>query len=277
MANLIANVDEAVALLRQRCENFPEVVLTLGSGLSGFIDSMEKEVEIPYSQIPNFKTSTVQGHAGKLVIGNLNGSRVACMQGRLHFYEGHSMSDVVFPFRVFAKAGAKLFVLTNAAGGLHAHMVPSDLVLLKDHINLMGTNPLIGPNDEHLGPRFPDLSNLYDARLNSILLQTAKKLGVKLGEGVYVGIHGPSFETPAEIRAYRQMGGDLVGMSTVPEAIAIRHMGKKVVVISCVTNLAAGVTSEPPNHAEVLENAKKSYVSLEKLLTQAIPELKGAL
>ncbi len=271
--SLTKQLDEAVAGIRKKCDKFPEIVMVLGSGLNGLVESLEKEVEIPYPEIPHFKSSTVQGHAGKLVIGSLNGTRVAVMQGRLHYFEGYSMHDVVFPVRTFGRAGAKLFVLTNASGGLHHHMTPSDLVLLKDHINLMGDNPLIGANDEGLGPRFPDLTHLYDPKMNEILLSLAKKLGIKLTDGVYVAIHGPSYETPAEIRSYRQMGGDLVGMSTVPEAIAIRHMGKKVIALSCVTNLAAGVTTEPLNHTEVIDNAKKAYSSIVELLSKSLPQL----
>ena len=271
--SLLELLDQTAEYLRSKSPKFPSVALVLGSGLSGFVERMKKEQEIPYSEIPNFRRSTVQGHAGKLIIGEINGVRVACMQGRLHYFEGYTMSEVVFPVRALARAGVETFLLTNASGGVHPDMVPSDLALIKDHINLMGTNPLIGPNEPDLGPRFPDQSVSYDAEIRSLFRKAADKLRIKLLDSVYIGLHGPSFETPSEIKMYRGMGGDLVGMSTVPEVIALRHMGKRVAAVSCITNLAAGVTDEPCNHEEVLVNAEKSYQNLWALLSEVLPRL----
>jgi purine-nucleoside phosphorylase len=192
------------------------------------------------------------------------------MQGRLHFYEGLAMEDVVFPFRAFALAGAEIFILTNAAGGVRPECVPPELCLVRDHINLMGTNPLVGHNHDELGPRFPDMTHLYDPELCKIFLETAARLKIPLREGIYLALHGPSYETPAEIRMYRTLGADVVGMSTVPEAIAIHHMGRRVVTVSCITNLAAGVSPVPLVHTEVLENAQKAYQAFSRLLIEAV-------
>ena len=270
---MIARIDESKQILMARCPQFPKIVIVLGSGLSEVLKDMTIEAEIPYSEIPHVKSATVEGHRGRLLIGDLHGVRVACMQGRLHFYEGHKMEDVVFPFRLFAVAGAEAFVLTNASGGLHTDMAPLDLCLIRDHINLMGTNPLIGPNLEQFGTRFPDMTHLYDPDFCRIFATAADRLNISLRQGVYVAIHGPSYETPAEIRMYRILGGDIVGMSTVPEAIALHHMGKRVVAVSCITNLAAGVTSEPLVHSEVLENAKKAYGQFSRLLIEAVKQI----
>jgi len=253
--------------------SFPKVVVVLGSGLSGLLEDIDIENELPYEEIPHIQPLTVQGHRGRLTLGKLNGVSVACMQGRLHYYEGYDMSEVVFPFRLFAQAGAETFILTNAAGGVHAEMSPGDLVLLTDHINMMGNNPLIGSNIEQLGPRFPDMTRVYDPQLREIFKAKAKELGLKLREGVYLAIHGPSYETPSEINMYRTLGADVVGMSTVPEAIALFHMKRKIVGISCVTNLAAGVTSVPLDHKEVLENAKQAHAPFRKLVGQVIQEI----
>lgn len=274
---LMQRLDDAKKVLLAKLGSFPKLVMVLGSGLSNIADDIQREAEIPLSEIPHVKKPTVQGHVAKLVVGKLHGVRVACLQGRLHYYEGHSMDDVVFPMRALAWAGADAFLLTNAAGGLRPEMSPLDFVLLKDHINLFGTNPLIGPNHDALGVRFPDLSHTYDPELRKIFLNAAKKHSIPLWEGVYVGIHGPSYETPAEIRCYRNMGGDVVGMSTIPEAIALRHMGKRVVALSCVTNMAAGVTDEPLIHDDVLANGKKIYGRFAKLMEEAIRSLEGAL
>lgn len=256
-----------------RCPNFPRIVIVLGSGLSGLLEETDREAVIRFSEIPHFKAATVEGHLGSLVIGKLNGVRVACMQGRLHFYEGHSMEEVVFPYRALALCGAEVFLLTNAAGALRPDIHPPELVVIRDHINLMGTNPLLGKNEEVLGPRFPDMTLLYDPGLRRIITDSARKTGVPLREGVYVAIHGPSYETPSEIQMYRIVGGDVVGMSTVPEAIALHHMKKRVAAISCVTNLAAGVGPEPLTHAEVLENAKKAYSSFSRLIREIVAAL----
>lgn len=272
-SNLLARLEEAKLALAKLCPSFPRYVIVLGSGLNGLLQEMEKELEIPFEAIPHLKAATVQGHRGKLVIGKLNGVRVACMQGRLHYYEGHSMEDVVFPFRALGLAGAQIFLLTNAAGALHPDIHPPELVVVEDHINLMGTNPLVGRNEDALGPRFPDMTHLYDPEINRLIFEAAKECGTPLRKGVYVAIHGPSYETPSEIRMYRHVGGDVVGMSTVPEAIALHHMGKRVAAISCVTNLAAGVGTQKLAHAEVLENAQKAYSSFSRLIRQAIKEI----
>lgn len=270
MLNQMEKMDQARDVLARLVPNLPRVLLTSGSGLAGALKTMRLEVEIPYSKIPFIAQTTVVGHQGALLVGELNGVRLACMRGRLHFYEGYTMEQVVFPFRLFAHAGVETFILTNAAGGMHPDMTPSDLVLVKDHINMMGTNPLVGPNDERLGERFPDMSTLYNPELRSIFLQAAKEENIPLREGVYVACHGPTYETPAEIRMYRQCGGDVVGMSTVPEAIALHHMKKKVAVISCVTNLASGVNPGVLTHAEVLETAKKVEVTLPRLIARGL-------
>lgn len=274
---LIQRLNEAKQALLGKVGAFPKIAIVLGSGLSAIADDIQKEHEISLSEIPHVKLPTVQGHVPKLIVGKLYGVRVAVLQGRLHYYEGHSMDDVVFPVRAFSWAGAEAFLLTNAAGGLRPEMAPLDFLLLNDHINLFGTNPLIGPNHEELGVRFPDLTHLYDPELRKILRDAAQKHRIPVWEGVYVGIHGPSYETPAEIRCYRNMGGDVVGMSTVPEAIALRHMGKRVMGLSCITNMAAGVTDEPLVHDDVLANGKKIYGRFAKLMEEALRPLEAAL
>ncbi len=270
MKTTLEKIQEARNYVSSKVQKFPGFLIVLGSGLATILNELEVETEVSYSDIPHLSQSTVQGHVSRLLVGKLGGVRVACMQGRLHYYEGLKMDDVVFPFRTFALCGAKVFFLTNAAGGLHPEMNPADLVLIQDHLNLMGTNPLIGKNLDELGPRFPDMTHLYDPELREIVLDAAKKLNINLRQGIYVGLHGPSYETPAEIKMYRGLGGDVVGMSTVPEAIALHHMGKRVVAVSCVTNLAAGVGSTPIEHSEVLEIAKKVQVPFCSLVKESI-------
>lgn len=266
-------LEDSRRFLLSELKTFPKFLIVLGSGLASLLKEIEVEKEIPFAQIPHVKSPSVEGHVGRLVVGKLQGVRVACMQGRLHYYEGHSMEDIVFPYRAFALAGAEVFFLTNAAGGVHKTMKPMDLLLIEDHINLMGTNPLIGPNLERCGPRFPDMTYAYDPKLNKIVMAKAKKLKINLKKGVYLGLHGPSYETPAEIRFYKSVGADVVGMSTVPEVIALNHMKKRVVAVSCITNMAAGVTKERLIHDEVLENAKKVQVKFAKLVGQSIHEM----
>lgn len=273
MNDLLNQISQAKAFLLEQVGTMPRYVITLGSGLSGVIDGMETECEFRLSEIPFLRVPTVQGHRGRVVVGKLHGARVLAMQGRLHCYEGYPMSDVVFPFRALASAGAEYFFLTNAAGGLHPEMVPSDLVLIRDHINMMGDNPLIGPNFQELGPRFPDVSQTYEKELGDSLVRFAQAKGIKLYEGIYLANKGPSFETPAEVRMYRGLGATVVGMSTVPEAIALKHMGKKILAISCVTNLAAGITDAPLNHADVMEVATRAYPTLGLLFQAALNEL----
>jgi purine-nucleoside phosphorylase len=254
----------------------PEIALVLGSGLGAFADEFSDATKIPYADIPHFPQSTAIGHAGKLVLGKVEGVEVAGMQGRVHLYEGYSVKDVVFPIRVFARMGVRAVVLTNAAGGIKREFGQGRLVAIKDHINLQGVNPLSGPNDERFGLRFPDLSVAYDRRFREVTVGEGNKLGIGMGEGVYAALAGPSYETPAEIRYLRTIGADLVGMSTVPEVIAARHCGIRVLGISCVTNAAAGILDQPLSHVEVLETAervKEQFISLLKAVIPKIAEM----
>lgn len=253
---MLNKLGEAKAKVLKVVPNFPRHLLVLGSGLNSVLDEMTIESELSFGDIPHFQASTVQGHQGKLVVGSLRGSRIACMRGRLHYYEGYSLTDVVFPFRVFAACGAEEFFLTNAAGSLRPDCPAGSLVMITDHINFLAHNPLRGPNEEKLGTRFPDMTEVYAKDLRLKLRQTATELGIDLREGIYLANSGPSFETPAEVRMYRMLGADLVGMSTVPEAIALRHLGKKVVAVSCASNLAAGLSDAPLSHEEVMVAGK---------------------
>ena len=250
-----------------------KILITLGSGLGSLLSELELEKEISFLDIPHFKKATVSGHHGKLVIGKLGNKRVACLQGRLHLYEGYSIQEVVFPFRVIASCGTESFLLTNASGGVHSDMKPGELMVVKDHINLMGTNPLIGKNEDVLGPRFPDMTQVYDRAYGDLFLKLATKRGVKLRQGVYAAVHGPSYETPAEVQMLKTLGADAIGMSTVPEAIALRHMGKKVTAISCITNLAAGVGEGLLDHEEVLSAAKP----VQQIFAQLVKEFVNAI
>src|SRR5512139_368710 len=258
-ADLSTRLSYALAWIRGKTDLAPEAGLVLGSGLGDFVDRLERAVSIPYEEIPSFPVSRVPGHAGRLVVGELAapGGRVAvaAMQGRVHGYEGWSGADVAFGARVLCALPVKLLLVTNAAGGVNPAYAPGDLVRMVDHLNLSGMNPLVGENDDRLGPRFPDLSEAYDARLGALLDEAAAERGVPLRRGVYACMPGPSYETPAEIRMLRLLGADLVGMSTVPEVIAARHMGVPVAGISVVTNLAAGLSRQPLSHAEVAETA----------------------
>jgi purine-nucleoside phosphorylase len=235
----------------------PQIALVLGSGLGAFADEFSESARIHYAKIPHFPQSTAIGHAGQLVIGKVGRVAVAGMQGRVHLYEGYSVKEVTFPVRVFARMGVKAVILTNAAGGIKREFVQGRLVVIKDHINLQGVNPLSGPNDERFGERFPDMSVAYDRRFREIAVGEGNRLGIGMYEGVYAGLSGPSYETPAEIRFLRTIGADLVGMSTVPEVIAARHSGMRVLGISCVTNAAAGILDKPLDSKEVLETAAR--------------------
>jgi len=277
MKTYVEKLQEAKDFIDSKVKVFPDFVIVLGSGLATILTELEVEAEISYRDIPHLPQTTVEGHVSRLLVGKLGGVRVACMQGRLHFYEGLKMEEVVFPFRVFGLCGAEVFFLTNAAGGLHPEMKPADLVLIRDHLNLMGTNPLVGKNIDSLGTRFPDMTHIYDPELRKIIFNTAERLKTPLRQGVYVGLHGPSYETPAEIKMYTILGGDVVGMSTVPEAIALHHMGKRVVAVSCVTNLAAGVSPTPLEHAEVLETAKKVQSTFCALVKESVKEMEKIL
>jgi purine-nucleoside phosphorylase len=247
--------------------------VVLGSGLGGFADAVEEAVEIPYGEIPGWPVSTAVGHAGTLVVGVFGGVPVAVMKGRAHLYEGHPPSTVVFGVRVLGRLGISSLVLTNACGALDAAVTPGTLVAISDHLNLQGSSPLVGPNDDTLGPRFPDMSDAYDPLYRSLARDAAERLGLTLGEGVYAAWLGPAFETPAEIRMLRTLGADLVGMSTVPEVLAARHMGIRCLALSCVTNAAAGVLPEPIDHERVLEVGARAADDLVALLREAIPAL----
>ena len=275
---LAERVEEAVGSIRKGRGDPPRVGLVLGSGLGAFAERLRNPRVIPFRQIPHFPVSTgVVGHAGELVLGAVGRTPVVVMSGRVHFYEGRPMSEVVFPARVLARLGVGAVVLTNAAGGVRRTFKPGDLMLITDHINAFGTNPLIGPNDDSIGPRFPDMSRVYDAELRKIAKEMARSLRIPLREGVYLGNSGPSYETPAEIRAYRSIGADAVGMSTVPEAIALNHAGVRVIGISTITNMAAGILPKPLVHAEVLATTKKVGDRFVRLLTELVPRIGKAV
>lgn len=251
----------------------PKIALVLGSGLGAFADEFAEATKIPYAGIPHFPRSTAIGHAGNLVTGKVAGVEVAGMQGRVHLYEGYSVNDVAFPIRVFARMGVQAVILTNAAGGIKREFVQGRLVVISDHINLQGVNPLSGANDERFGLRFPDMTVAYDRRFREMTVGEGNRLGIGMYEGVYAALAGPSYETPAEIRYLRAIGADLVGMSTVPEVIAARHAGIRVLGISCVTNAAAGILDKPLNHLEVLETAERVKGQFIALLEAVIPRI----
>lgn len=247
--------------------------MVLGSGLGAFADSLTAAKKLPFDAIPNFPTCSAEGHVGQMVIGKAGETPVAALQGRVHFYEGYPLERVTFPIRVFAALGCKAVILTNAAGGITDHLEQGCLVVLTDHLNFQGTNPLIGPNDPRLGLRFPDMTTAYDAQYRHLAVREGRRLGIKMHEGVYVAVTGPSYETPAEIRAFRTLGADVVGMSTVPEVIVARHAGMKVLAISCVTNLAAGRNQEPLRHEEVIETGRQIREQFMELLRSVIPAI----
>lgn len=251
----------------------PKIGIVLGSGLGEFAEHVDEKTVIKYDEIPNFHQTTVKGHSGQLILGKINGVEVAVMQGRYHYYEGHDLETVVFPTRVLAKLGTKQLILTNASGGINSAYVPSDLVCITDHINLTGNNPLIGKNHDDLGVRFPDMSETYAIELNEILHQAATELNIDLKSGVYAGVLGPSYETPAEIKMMGIMGADMVGMSTVPEAIAANHAGLQVCGISCITNLAAGISKEKLSHDDVKDVANKVIENFTQLLKLAVEKM----
>ena len=271
---LLGRLDASAAFIRGKRDVTPAVGLVLGSGLGGFAQRLKNRVAIPYEDVPHFPVpSGVVGHAGELVLGDVGNTPVVVLSGRVHFYEGRPMTDVVFPARVLARLGVGAVVLTNAAGGVRKTFKPGDLMLMTDHINGFGTNPLIGPNEESLGARFPDMSQVYDPELQKLAKESARSLRIPLREGVYLGNSGPSYETPAEIRAYRTIGADAVGMSTVPEAIALRHAGVRVIGISTITNMAAGILPKPLVHEEVLATTKRVGDRFVRLLTDLVPKV----
>jgi purine-nucleoside phosphorylase len=262
--------EHATRVIRSRISVEPRIALVLGSGLGGFADDFEEAVAIPYEDIPGFVRSTAQGHAGRLVVGKIDSVPVLAMQGRVHYYEGYSLEEVTFPVRTFGLLGVKTLVLTNAAGGIDVQLTQGVLMVISDHVNLMGVNPLRGPNDERFGPRFPDMSAVYSPELQELVVDEAKAIGAEVRRGVYGGLSGPSYETPAEIHLLRALGADAVGMSTVPEAIVARHMGLEVLGISCITNMAAGISDEPINHEEVMATGDRVRETFAELLRRVI-------
>ncbi len=270
---MLNKIKEAKSFIESKTKLKPSLGVVLGSGLGDFVNRVENKVTLPYNIIPHFKTTTVEGHEGALILGEVKGKAVAVLQGRIHAYEGHALHEVVFPLRVLIALGIKNVVLTNAAGGIHESFRPGDLVLIKDHINLTGMNPLIGPNIPEFGPRFPDMTYAYDPELRMVIEKKAQALGIELKSGVYAGLSGPTYETPAEIRMLRTLGADMVGMSTVPECIVANHQGIKVIGISCITNLAAGLSKQKLHHGEIKEQALKVMRSFTTLLEEVTPAL----
>jgi purine-nucleoside phosphorylase len=271
--NLYERVMEAVRSIKKNDPRIPRVGVVLGSGLGAFADTVAEPTVLAYPEIPHFKGVGVDGHAGRLVMGKIGSVSVAVLQGRIHYYEGHDIVDVVFPVPVLAKLGVQSLLLTNAAGGVNRDLRPGDLMIIRDHINLIGVNPLRGPNDERLGPRFPDLSAVYDPAFQEILAAALSEIGRPARRGVYLALAGPSYETPAEVRMLAGLGADAIGMSTVPEAIAARHSGLRVAGISCITNLAAGISTRPLDHREVTETAERVKHDFARLLELVIPRL----
>ncbi len=271
---MMTKILEASQYIQGRYKIKPKIGLVLGSGLGIYVDQIQNKTMIPYQDIPHFKRTTVEGHQGCLILGEVNGVPVAALQGRIHAYEGHPMEEIVLPVRVLATLGIEYLILSNASGGINLNYHPGDLVTISDHINLSGRNPLQGPNIAELGPRFPDMTHAYDSTLNEIIHAVAKNHHVDIKSGVYCSVLGPSYETPAEIRMLRTIGGDMVGMSTVPEVIAANHLGLKVAGVACITNYAAGIKSEKLSHADVKLVAEKAMVGFATILTETIGELK---
>ena len=282
------NAVEAADFIRSKFAKRVETVVVLGSGLGAFADELANAVQIPYGSIPHFARSTVEGHAGQLVLGEIDGKALAVQQGRFHFYEGYEMDQVIFPMRAFNMLGIKNVILTNAAGSTSTEMRPGSLMLISDHLNMMGVNPLRGPNDERFGPRFPDMTHVYDREFQEIIIAEAESIARDRFEsgrdeeltdfihrGVYCGLSGPTYETPCEVRLYRLLGADALGMSTVPEAVAARHQGMRVAGISCITNFAAGMTDETINHDEVMETGARVAEVFKELLRRVIKRISG--
>jgi purine-nucleoside phosphorylase len=268
--SLYERAEHATRVIRSRISVEPRIAVVLGSGLGGFADDFEEAAAIPYEDIPGFVRSTAQGHTGRLVIGKVDSVPVLAMQGRVHYYEGYSLEEVTFPVRTFGLLGVKTLVLTNAAGGINVQLTQGALMVISDHLNLMGVNPLRGPNDERFGPRFPDMSAVYSPELQELVVDEAKSIGVEVRRGIYGALSGPSYETPAEIHLLRNLGADAVGMSTVPEAIVARHMGLEVLGISCITNMAAGISDEPISHEEVMATGDRVRGTFAELLRRVI-------
>ncbi len=260
------DIMNSIKYIEEKITEKPEVGLILGSGLGDLADEIENPVKIKYEDIPDFPVSTVEGHAGQLVFGKLSGKSVVAMQGRFHFYEGYDISDVVYPVKALIKLGIKTLIVTNAAGGVNTRYEPGDLMIINDHLNLAGQNPLIGKNIEEEGPRFPDMTNAYTPKYIELAKKVGKDLGLDLKEGVYTWMSGPTYETPAEVRMIRNLGGDAAGMSTVPEVIVAKHQGIDVLGISCITNMAAGVLDEPLRHEDVVETSQRVKTEFQGLI-----------
>jgi purine-nucleoside phosphorylase len=272
-ANLVARVEHAARTIRARIKLEPRVAMVLGSGLGQLADEFQEAVAIPYEDIPGFVSSTAEGHAGRLIGGKIVDTPLLAMQGRVHYYEGYSMQEITFPIRTFKLLGIRTLILTNAAGGINVELTQGGLMVISDHLNLMGVNPLRGPNDERFGPRFPDMSEVYSRQLQEIVVEEARTMGVEVRRGIYAALPGPSYETPAEIHMLRTFGADAVGMSTVPEALVARQMGIEVLGISCITNMAAGISDQPINHEEVMETGKRVKETFAGLLKRVIVRL----
>ena len=270
---LYERAEHAARVIRARTKLEPRIALVLGSGLGGFADEFDEAVGISYEEIPGFKTSTAQGHAGRLVIGKVDEVPVVAMQGRVHYYEGYSLEEVTFPVRTFKLLGVKTLILTNASGGINVELSQGTLMVISDHLNMVGDNPLRGANDERFGPRFPDMSAVYAPELQALVVEEAKEIGVVVRRGIYGALSGPNYETPAEIHLLRNLGADAVGMSTVPEAIVARHMGLEVLGISCITNMAAGIGDQPINHEEVMATGDRVRETFAKLLRRVVSRI----
>lgn len=270
LSDLYSRVENAARTIRARAAVDARIAIVLGSGLGGFAEDFADSVSVPYRDIPGFVSSTAQGHVGSLVIGKVDGVPVMAMQGRVHYYEGYSLEEITFPIRTFKLLGIETLILTNAAGGIDVQLTQGALMVISDHLNLMGVNPLRGRNDDRFGPRFPDMSEVYSRDLQEIVTEEARDLGISARRGIYAALAGPSYETPAEIHLLRSLGADAVGMSTVPEAIVARQMGIKVVGISCITNMAAGIGDEPINHEEVMETGQRVRENFTLLLRRLI-------
>ncbi|MFC0560756.1 purine-nucleoside phosphorylase [Halalkalibacter alkalisediminis] len=273
MENVLGKMQESASFINHLITEQPTIGLILGSGLGELADEIENPVRINYGEIPHFPVSTVEGHAGQLVIGQLHGKQVVAMQGRFHFYEGYSMQEVTFPVRVMKQLGVEVIVVTNACGGMNPAFKPGDLMIIEDHLNMTGANPLIGPNESELGARFPDMSVAYTPELVSVVEETAKKLDISVQKGVYAGITGPTYMTPAELKMLRIVGGDAVGMSTVPEVIVASHMEMKVIGISCITDMAIGEELEPLTHDQVVEVANRTKPQFICLVKEIVSSL----
>lgn len=270
---MLAKIKESAKFLIDKIKSNPKTAIVLGSGLGELVDQLEIELEIPYTQIPHFPQSTVKGHRGSIVFGKMNQVEVVVLSGRFHFYEGYTMKEVTFPLQVLKEVGIQTLILSNAAGGMNPTFKVGDIMVISDHINMMGDNPLLGPNDDRMGARFQDMSEAYSKRINKIAFHTAEKLNIHLQRGIYVGVTGPCFETPAEYRAFHIIGGDAIGMSTVPETIVARHRGMEVFALSVITDLGVVGNVENISHEEVLEAAKAAGPKMVQLVYNMLPQL----